>query len=88
MMVASSKAGRLRKLNGLSLETRLLLYRRAQDAWRCSLEQREIETGASPMQARVNVAEKHAVTLKQGYTAQAKAERDAFMDRHVAAAMA
>jgi hypothetical protein len=87
MKVSSMKAARLHKLDTLPRETRVLLYRRALDAWKGSMEQREMDLGASQMQAQVTVREKHETSLRQGYPKEVKAERDAFMDSYVVAAI-
>lgn len=88
MTMSLSKAARLAKLGQLSAEQRIALYGDALEAWKQSLEQLEIAAGATPTQARLNVALNHEASLRQGYPTLVKAQRDAFMDRHVGAAIA
>lgn len=88
MNLSKTKMARRAKLDRLSPDARLALYGLALEAWKSDLEQREVDNGTAPAQARLKVKQKHENSLKEGYPAHVKAERDAFVDRHVAAAIA
>ncbi|HEV8360156.1 MAG TPA: hypothetical protein VGR28_06850 [Candidatus Thermoplasmatota archaeon] len=88
MTLSSVRAARRARLDEMAPAARVALYGRALDAWTCELEQREIGRGATAPQARLNVRERHEAGLREGYPAHVKTERDAFLDRHVTAALA
>lgn len=76
-----------RRRDRLSPGDRVALYGQALAAWRASVAQRGMGCGATREQAERSVREDHERSLRGGYAADVRAERDAFVDRYVDAAV-